>query len=67
MNPNGTRTIFQSSVPPANGSVNNWDQIGRYIGSAVISANGNVVAIVNQQSFSYGGDQLAGTDAINYH
>jgi hypothetical protein len=65
--PGSTKTIIQNGAPPGNGSLNNWNLIGRYVGSAVISAdNGNVLAILNQQSFSYPGDQLGTTDAFNY-
>ena len=46
-----SKTIIQNGAPPNNGStVNNWANIGRYIGGATItnSAGQNLVAIVNQ-------------------
>ncbi|MCS7220909.1 MAG: hypothetical protein RML36_10280 [Anaerolineae bacterium] len=61
-----SKTIIQNGAPPANGSaVNNWGT-NRYIGSATITATGNIVAIVNQLSLSRPGDQFATTDAFNY-
>jgi len=48
--PGASKTIIQNGAPPANGSVNNWNTIGRYIGSALITNTGGqpLVAIVNQ-------------------
>lgn len=64
--PGTSKTIIQNGAPPANGStVNDWGT-NRYIGSATITANGNIVAIVNQVSLSRPGDQFATTNAFNY-
>lgn len=62
-----SKTIIQNSAPPGNGStVNNWGT-HRYIGSATITATGgNIVAIVNQVSFSRPGDQFSTGVAFNY-
>ena len=61
-----SKTIIQNGSVPGNGStVNNWGA-NKYIGSATITANGNIVAIVNQVSFSVAGDQFATSDAFNY-
>jgi hypothetical protein len=66
LDPGTSKTIIQNGAPPANGStVNNWGT-NRYIGSATITATGNIVAIVNQVSLSRPGDQFATTDAFNY-
>jgi hypothetical protein len=66
LTPGNSKTIIQSATFPANGStVNNWGT-NKYIGSATITANGNVVAIVNQVSLSLSGDQFATGDAFNY-
>jgi hypothetical protein len=52
-----SKTIFQNGAPPSNGSANNWNNIGKYIGSASITNSGSqpLVAIVNQQSPGEGG------------
>jgi hypothetical protein len=56
---NTSKTIFQNSVPPANGSANNWNTVGRYIGGAEVSAPGcSVIAIVNQVRFTSGDNFL---------
>jgi hypothetical protein len=61
-----SKTIIQNGAPPSNGStVNNWGT-NKYIGSATITADGAVVAIVNQVSLSVAGDQFATSDAFNY-
>lgn len=61
-----SKTIIQNGAAPGNGStVNNWGT-NKYIGSATITANGSIVAIVNQVSFSVPGDQFATSDAFNY-
>lgn len=61
-----SKTIIQNGSAPGNGStVNNWGT-NKYIGSATITANGKIVAIVNQVSLSVAGDQFATSDAFNY-
>ena len=61
-----SKTIIQNGAPPGNGSaVNNWGT-NKYIGSATVTASGNIVAIVNQVSLSVAGDQFATSDAFNY-
>jgi hypothetical protein len=60
-----SKTILQNGSFPANGStVNNWGT-NKYVGSATITANGKVVAIVNQLSGA-AGDYFATGDAFNY-
>ena len=59
-----SKTIIQLGNTPGNGSKQNWTQ--KYVGSATITANGNIVAIVNQVSTSVAGDQFATSDAFNY-
>jgi hypothetical protein len=61
-------TVIQNSAPPSNGStVNNWNGVGKYIGSAEITASScNVVGIVNQQRFSTPGDTLFTYDGYNH-
>jgi len=47
--PGASKTIIQSGAS-GNGSANNWDTVGKYIGGATITNSGNqdLVAIVNQ-------------------
>lgn len=54
---NASKTVIQSGAA--------WGT-NKYIGSASITANGKVVAIVNQLSASGAGDQFATGDAFNY-
>jgi hypothetical protein len=66
LTPGSSKTILQSGSFPGNGSaVNSWGA-NKYVGSATITANGKVVAIVNQVSLSVSGDQFATGDAFNY-
>jgi hypothetical protein len=63
-----SKTIFQASAPPSNGSVNTWPTgaNNKYIGSATItSSGGNIVAVVNQQCPTRPGDQLATNSGFN--
>lgn len=63
--PGASKTIIQNGTKAGgNGSVQDWTQ--KYIGSATITATGNVVAIVNQVSNTVAGDQFASSDAFNY-
>jgi hypothetical protein len=50
LSPGASKTIIQNSTPPSNGSANNWNTVGRYIGGALVTNTGgqNLVAIVNQ-------------------
>ncbi|MHB9091535.1 MAG: hypothetical protein ACYC7H_08955, partial [Chloroflexota bacterium] len=46
-----SKTIIQNAAPPSNGStVNNWNSVGRYIGSALVTSTGGqtLVAVVNE-------------------
>jgi hypothetical protein len=46
-----SKTIIQNSAPPSNGSANNWNTFGRYLGSASATGTGAgclIVAVVNQ-------------------
>jgi hypothetical protein len=45
---------------------NDWDVIGKYVGSANVTAGCSVVAIVNEFSPSFAGDQFYTFDAFNY-
>jgi len=40
-------TLIQQGPPGTLAGVNNWDTIGQYVGSAVITADGPILAIVN--------------------
>jgi hypothetical protein len=70
LNPGSSKTVLQSGTSPANGSVNNWSvsNAGTYVGSAVITATGKIVAIVNQLRAGVltGGDTFATGQAFNY-
>ena len=62
-------TIIQNGAVHANGStVNSWTGVGTYLGSATITANAPIVAIVNEVTLSpsYQGDQFYTYDAFNY-
>ena len=50
LGPGVSKTIQQIGTPPGNGSANNWDNMGRYIGSATITNSGSqpLMAMVNQ-------------------
>lgn len=67
LNAGSSKTIFQASAPPLNGSVNTWPTgSSKYIGSATItSTGGNIVAIINQQAPTRPGDQLATNAGFN--
>jgi len=61
-----SKTVIQNDAPPANGSVNNWIGVGKYIGSAEISGSGcSLVSIINEVSFSTG-DKFFTYDGLNY-
>lgn len=62
-----SKTIIQNGAPPANGStVNNWTGVGRYIGSAEVSAPGcSILAIVNEFA-NASGDRLMTYDGFNH-
>lgn len=64
LTPNSSKTVIQNGAAGTNGSVNSWTQ--KYVGSATITADHPVVAIVNQVSFGVAGDQLGTIDAFNY-
>jgi len=68
--PGASKTVLQSGPSPANGSVNNWtfSSAGVYVGSAVVTATGKIVAIVNQLRAGTvtGGDTFATGQAFNY-
>jgi hypothetical protein len=68
LQPNASKTIIQNAAPPANGStVNDWEVIGQYVGSAtVIADNGPIAAIVNEFTGSFPGDQFYTYNAFNY-
>ncbi len=62
-----SKTVIQNSNPPSNGSlVNDWRGVGRYIGSAEISAPGcSILAIVNEFA-NASGDRLMTYDGFNH-
>jgi hypothetical protein len=63
---NTSKTIIQNSTPPSNGSVNNWNTVGKYIGGAEVSAPGcTIVAIINQVRMS-AGDNFLTYDGFNH-
>jgi len=70
LSPGASKTVLQSGTSPGNGSVNNWTigAAGVYVGSAVITATGKIVAIVNQlrAGTAIGGDAFATGQAFNY-
>ena len=57
LQPAASKTVIQSGGA--------WGA-NKYIGSATVTANGSIVAIVNQLSLSVPGDQFATSDAFNY-
>jgi hypothetical protein len=66
LQPGASWTVIQNGAPPNNGStVNNWGT-NKYIGAATITAGSNIVAIVNEFSAGYAGDQFYTYDAFNY-
>lgn len=67
LQPGTSKTIIHNGAPPANGSVvNDWNAIGTYLGAASITATGSVVAIVNEFTWEFAGDQFYTYTAINY-
>ena len=61
-----SKTIIQNGSPAANGGVNDWVGVGKYIGSAEISGSGcSLVSIINEVSFSTG-DKFFTYDGLNY-
>ena len=42
-----SKTLIQNGPPGTFAGVNNWDTIGQYVGSAKVTANGPILAIVN--------------------
>ena len=67
LEPGASKTIIQNAAPPANGStVNNWNEIGQYVGSATVTADGPIAAIVNEFTGEFPGDQFYTYNAINY-
>jgi hypothetical protein len=49
-----------------NDLTNDWDVIGQYVGSANVTAGCSIVAIVNEFSPNFAGDQFYTFDAFNY-
>lgn len=47
LNAGQSKTLIQMGAPGALAGVNNWNTIGKYVGSAVVSANKPILAIVN--------------------
>jgi hypothetical protein len=66
LNPGESKTIIQNGPAASNGGANNWGT-NKYIGSAAISATsgGSVVAIVNEFSQGFPGDQFYTYNAFN--
>ncbi len=62
-----TKVVIQDGAPPGNGStVNNWVGVGKYVGSAEISAPGcTIVAIINEFA-NASGDRLMSYDGFNH-
>jgi len=60
--PGASATYIQNG----NDGTNDWATIGQYVGSATITADGPIVAIVNEANLSLGGDQFYTFDAFNY-
>ncbi len=62
-----SKTVIQDGAPPGNGStVNNWIGVGKFIGSAEISAPGcSILAIVNEFA-NAAGDRLMTYDGFNH-
>jgi hypothetical protein len=63
LQPGASATYIQQATDLAG---NDWTTIGPYVGSAAITANGKIVAIVNEASFAFAGDQFYTFDAFNY-
>jgi hypothetical protein len=67
LQPGASKTLIHNDAPPANGStVNDWGEIGTYLGAASITATGPIVAIVNEFTWGFAGDQFYTYTAINY-
>jgi len=61
-----SKTIIQNGPPSANGGANNWTGVGKYIGSADISAPGcSIVAIINEVAIA-AGDRFMTYDGFNH-
>lgn len=61
-----SKTVIQNGTSPSNGGVNNWTGVGKYIGSADISAPGcSIVAIINQIAL-LSGDRYMTYDGFNH-
>ena len=58
----GSATYIQNDSD----GINDWAAIGRYVGSANVTAGCSIVAIVNEFSPSFTGDQFYTFDAFNY-
>lgn len=67
--PGASKTVIQNAAPPSNGSANNWNTIGRYIGAATITNSGGqpLTAIVNQAKLAGSGTapQAAAYEGFN--
>jgi hypothetical protein len=66
-----SQTVIQNGAPPGNGStVNDWTETTpgekRYVGSALVTAGCSVVAIVNEFSPAFVGDQFYTYNAFGY-
>lgn len=64
LTPGSSKTLIQNGPAGSTTGVNNWT--ARYIGSASITANGPIVAIVNEANLTLGGDQFYTFNAFNY-
>lgn len=64
--PGASKTIIQNSAPPGNGSVNNWNNVGRYVGSATVSGAGCQLAVIINELRPGAGDNLLTYNAFNY-
>jgi hypothetical protein len=62
-----SKTILQTAAPPANGSaVNNWNTIGKYVGSATVTGAACQLAVIVNELRPGVGAYLFTYDAFNY-
>lgn len=59
-----SKTLIQNGAPGELSGVNNWDDIGKYVGSGTVTADGPVLAIVNFNGPATG-DTFFTYDGIN--
>jgi hypothetical protein len=60
-----TKTLIQNGPPSALAGANDWNAIGKYVGSATVTANKPIIAIVNFNGPATIGDTFFTYDGFN--